>query len=137
MRRSCLMMQRMSRSVGTRTIGLLLFAALWVAALPLAVATLPGLAALLPDHTHTTLRGTVAPHTHATDAAEGARCATTAASAEAIACGADDTAAFAVLIPGIGPAAVIATGVMLTSRLAAPRVHRAPAPEVTTPPPRG
>lgn len=127
----------MSHAFAARAVGpLLLFAAAWVAALPLAIAASPGLTALLPSHSHATLRGTVAPHTHGTTTAEDGRCVAVTAGAEAIACGADATAAFAAVLPGVGPASVVAVAAVITSRLAEPAVHRAPAPEVTTPPPR-
>lgn len=116
---------------------LLLFAAAWVAVLPLAVAGSPGITALLPNHSHATLQGAVLPHTHASTTTEAGRCVTVAPGAEPIACGADDTATFGVLLPGIGPASIVAVAAILVSRLGEPSVHRAPATEVTTPPPRG
>jgi hypothetical protein len=128
----------MNHTLAGRSLGLLLsFAAVWVAALPLVVAGSPGLTALLPSHSHATLRGVVAPHTHAATTTDDRRCVATSPAAEAIACGADATAAFAALLPGSGPAAIIVITAMLTSRLTEPPVHRAPAPGVTTSPPRG
>lgn len=128
---------RMNHALAARVVGpLLLFAAAWVAALPLAVAASPGVTALLPSHSHATLDGTVVPHAHASTTADAGRCVAVTVDAEPIACGADVTAAFAALLPGVGPASIVAVAAVLTSRLAEPTVHRAPAPEVTTPPPR-
>jgi len=127
----------MNHALAVRVVApLLLFAAAWVAALPLAVAASPGITALLPSHSHATLDGTVVPHAHTATTTEAGRCVAITADAEPIACGADATAAFTALLPGVGPASVVAVAAMLTSRLAEPTMHRAPTPGVTTPPPR-
>lgn len=118
---------------------LLLIAALWVSALPLAIAGAPGLTARLPSHSHATLRGIVSQHVHEPrDATSGGRCVAEPAPHTApIACGADNVAASGVALPGVSPASIVPSRALLATRLVEPIRQRDPEIATATPPPRG
>lgn len=130
----------MKRSASVGRLGsVLLLAALWAALLPLAVAAAPSLSALLPAHSHATLRGFVPPHDHSEAGHElRAGCVARGADGDApvVVCGAEEIASFAAALPTLIPGAVVPVAATLGSRLAEPLAPPALTLEVTTPPPR-
>ena len=120
----------------------LAFAAVWTTLLSSLVSAVdPSIAGLMPTHSHASLSGFVAPHTHSADG-HGATAACTVETSNThggsvpLACGVDNTAGMDALLVSPGPVGTLGTAGLLATVIEPPvRVFGFVA-ALLTPPPR-
>ncbi len=135
---------RSSMRVPSWGLQLLAFAAVWTTLLSSLIAAVdPGIAGIMPTHSHSSLTGIVAPHTHRGDV-HGTTAACTVETPEAahasgspIACGVDTTAGVDALLISPGPVGTLAAAGLLATIVEPPARVAGVVIALLTPPPRG
>jgi hypothetical protein len=120
---------------------LLAFAAIWTTLLSSLVAAVdPSVAGVMPTHTHASLSGLVARHTHHAPGARGSAACTVEPAdghtAASVACGVDSTGSLEAIVVSLGSVGAVAAAGLLTTVIEPPTRFVGIATTLATPPPR-